>query len=99
MYILHIFVCVCRTAINGDFSVIAALHRSPLPENLASKVVCEFGFDIQKEETIQALLNKHRNDIKGVWNLAAPLSVDTAKDPSKAYDITVGGMERYLEFV
>lgn len=32
-----------------------------------------------------------------MWNLAAPLSVDTARDPSAAERITVGGMSNLLE--
>ena len=40
---------------------------------------------------------KHGHHLHGVWNLAAPLSVDTAKDPAKAHDVTVGGMRRLLE--
>ena len=31
-----------------------------------------------------------------VWNLAAPLSVETAADPDVARDVTVGGMEKLL---
>jgi len=81
----------------GDKSVIAALHRTPLPEYLASRCICEFGFNILDNETIVSLLAKYSKRIRGIWNLAAPLSVDTAKDPTKAHDITVGGMHRLLE--
>lgn len=83
--------------IYGDQSVIAALHRSPLPEHLVSRCICEFGFNILDNETIVALLAKYGKRIRGIWNLAAPLSVDTAKDPAKAHDVTVGGMRRLLE--
>jgi nucleoside-diphosphate-sugar epimerase len=80
----------------GPGSVVAALHRTPLPPHLASRCICEFGFDICKEETITALLAKYSGQLRAVWNLAAPLSVDTAKNPEKAHDITVGGMKRLL---
>jgi nucleoside-diphosphate-sugar epimerase len=83
-------------SIKGDKSVVAALHRTPLPSYLESRVICEFGFNIQSDETIRALLTKYKDTIEGIWNLAAPLSVDTAKDPDKAHDITVGGMSRLL---
>lgn len=81
---------------NGHQSVIAALHRSPLPEDLSPMVISEFGFDIQSPEAIRRVLDKHKDDIYAVWNLAAPLSVDTAKDPSAAERITVGGMGHLL---
>ena len=32
-----------------------------------------------------------------VWNLAAPLSVDTAKDPDIAYEVVVKGMKNLLQ--
>ena len=32
-----------------------------------------------------------------LWNLAAPLSVETAKNPSVAYDVVVKGMENILK--
>ena len=66
-----------------------ALHRTPLPEHIATGVICEFGFNIRDAESIRRLFEKHADKIDSVWNLAAPLSVDTAKDPTSAYDITV----------
>lgn len=81
---------------SGPLSVIAALHRSPLPDDIASAVISEFGFDIQNQEIIREILGKHKDDIYAIWNLAAPLSVDTAKDPMAAERITVGGMGNLL---
>mmetsp|Transcript_22134 Transcript_22134/g.32231 ORF Transcript_22134/g.32231 Transcript_22134/m.32231 type:complete len:336 (+) Transcript_22134:92-1099(+) len=81
---------------HGKHSVIAALHRSPLPDHLASDVICEFGFNIRDNQSIRAVFERHADSIDSVWNLAAPLSVDTAKDPSSAHDVTVGGMQRVL---
>jgi len=78
-------------------TTIAALHRTPLPEHVAQRSVCEFGFNIRDKESIRNIFQKHRDSIDSVWNLAAPLSVDTAKDPASAHDITVNGMERVLE--
>jgi dTDP-4-dehydrorhamnose reductase len=69
--------------------IIIALHRTPLPDHLASSVICEFGFNIRDNESIRKLFERHADKIDSVWNLAAPLSVDTAKDPTSAHDITV----------
>ncbi|KAH8072720.1 L-threonine 3-dehydrogenase [Aureococcus anophagefferens] len=59
-------------------------------------VTCEFGVDVRDEATIRAVVRKYKATLTTVWNLAAPLSVDTARDPSVARDVTVGGMERLL---
>ena len=82
----------------GDFTVIAAIRRTPLPTHLASRTHVVTGVDIRKPETLQKIFDEHPNmKVTTVWNLAAPLSVDTAKDPQAAHDITVGGMERLLK--
>jgi nucleoside-diphosphate-sugar epimerase len=73
-----------------------ALHRNPLPSHLCDHVICEYGFDVRSESSVNELFLKYKDQIKAVWNLAAPLSVDTAKDPSTAYDTTVEGMKRVL---
>ena len=70
---------------------------SPLPDDLAQHAICEFGFNIRDDASIRSIFEKHQGTIDAVWNLAAPLSVDTANDPTSAYDITVGGMRRVLE--
>jgi threonine 3-dehydrogenase len=80
----------------GPFSVVAALRNTRLPEPLASQVVCEYGVDVRDEASLRTLLSKHAASVGWVWNLAAPLSVDTAADPHAAHDVTVGGMERLL---
>jgi threonine 3-dehydrogenase len=80
----------------GPHSVIAALRSTPLPAEVAMNVICEYGFDIRDEEAIRSLFKKYSGTIVSVWNLAAPLSVDTANDPQSAYDITVGGMDKLL---
>ena len=80
----------------GNRTVIAAIHRTPLPNHIQDNVIVEAGFNIREEESIRRLFAKHGRYIQHVWNLAAPLSVDTAKDPSSAHDITVGGMQRVL---
>jgi nucleoside-diphosphate-sugar epimerase len=75
----------------------AALHRTPLPEDLRPCVLSEFGVDIQDRASVRALLDRYCGKIDVVWNLAAPLSVDTANDPDLAFRITVGGMRNVLE--
>jgi threonine 3-dehydrogenase len=80
----------------GPGSVVAALRTTTLPAALAPRVVCEFGVDVRSEASLRALFAKHAASTSWVWNLAAPLSVETAADPAVAHDVTVGGMERLL---
>eukprot|EP01048_Picozoa_sp_COSAG05_P017130 COSAG05_NODE_2295_length_3264_cov_2.986730_6_plen_169_part_00 len=84
------------TARSGPGSVVAGLRSTPLSPELAQDVICEFGIDVRNEDTIRALLQEYASTVDVIWNLAAPLSVDTAKDPTVAYDVVVGGMERLL---
>jgi threonine 3-dehydrogenase len=81
---------------DGPGSVIAALRTTPLPPALASQCTCVFGIDVCKEGTIAALFREHGASIHWVWNLAAPLSVETAADPQLARRTTVGGMSLIL---
>jgi len=40
---------------------------------------------------------EHADEHTTVWNLAAPLSVETAMDPAVAEAVTVGGMSKVLD--
>ena len=76
----------------GKGTVIAALRRTPLPADLADDVITEYGVDVCDPSSLERVIKSHAGTISCVWNLAAPLSVDTAKDPSHAWKVTVGGM-------
>jgi len=82
----------------GPKKVIAALHKSPLPRDIEENVICEFGIDVRFFDSLLALMEKYKDDgIECVWQLAAPLSVATAEDPTYAESVTVGGMENVLK--
>lgn len=80
----------------GD-RVIAADRVNFLPENV-KKVVSAFvpKVDVRDKSSLRAIFKKH-TDIHTVWNLAAPLSIETALDPSVAHAVTVGGMTNLLD--
>ena len=80
----------------GPNSVIAALRRTPLPASLSANVISHYGIDIRNQTSLDQLFAAHAHEIEAVWNLAAPLSVETAANPELARDVTVGGMERML---
>jgi hypothetical protein len=60
-------------------------------------VIEEFNIDLTKEQTITDLITKYSQDVGAIWNLAAPLSVETASDPNKSNDVTVKGFERLIK--
>ena len=53
--------------------------------------------DVRDKESLRQLFHDHADEHTTVWNLAAPLSVETAMDPEVAAAVTVGGMENVLE--
>lgn len=80
----------------GD-TVVAALRRTPLPDHLQTIVAAqEMNVDVRDVASLRKIFEKHPG-IHTVWNLAAPLSVETANDPSVARDVTMGGMKNILE--
>ena len=87
------------SAVHGRGSVIAALRKTPLPIGLESEtgVISEFGIDLRNASSIEVLLSKYGKEIFAIWNLAAPLSVESERDPSLAEDVTVGGMRRLIK--
>ena len=54
------------------------------------------GVNVCDVDALRALFREHADEHTIVWNLAAPLSVETAIDPAVAEAVTVGGMENVL---
>ena len=79
-----------------DIRVIAGLRRTPLEENLTNnaKLKCLFDVDCTDPQTLRRCFESEQ--INCVWNLAAPLSVETAQNPEHAYNVVVKGMENLL---
>ena len=81
---------------NGRGSVVCAVHRTPLPHSLSEAgVLTASGVDVRDAASLARVIAQF--EPTHVWNLAAPLSVDTDKDPALAHDITVGGMRRIID--
>jgi len=55
------------------------------------------GIDVCDADALFALFREHGDENTTVWNLAAPLSVETAMDPAVAEAVTVGGMGKVLD--
>ena len=50
---------------------------------------------MRDEESLKRVFDNHPC-VETVWNLAAPLSVETAMDPAVAEAVTIGGMANVL---
>ena len=86
---------VSALAARGD-RVIAVDKIAKLPEKIQAHVTAsETGVDVRDFEQLKALFQRHRF-VDTVWNLAAPLSVETALDPTLAEQVTVDGMRNLL---
>ena len=57
---------------------------------------CIGGIDVCDADVLRTLFRDHCDERTIVWNLAAPLSVETALDPALAEAVTVGGMQNVL---
>lgn len=53
--------------------------------------------DVCDGGALNTLFQDHADENTTVWNLAAPLSVETAMDPAVAEAVTVGGMRNVLD--
>mmetsp|Transcript_113051 Transcript_113051/g.258984 ORF Transcript_113051/g.258984 Transcript_113051/m.258984 type:complete len:361 (-) Transcript_113051:315-1397(-) len=89
-----------RTVIAADRRLVQ-YERSPLPPEIASLVIPAYGpggsgVDIRDEESLAHVVGSQTQPIATVWNLAAPLSVESAENPGIAMEVTVGGMEKLL---
>jgi len=59
--------------------------------------LCVGGVDVCDADGIRDLFRKHADETTTVWNLAAPLSVETALNPALAEQVTIGGMRNVLD--
>eukprot|EP01043_Picozoa_sp_COSAG02_P028987 COSAG02_NODE_1785_length_10940_cov_9.153399_12_plen_396_part_00 len=80
--------------------MIASDRMVTLPTSVQRSVgelgTCVGSVDVCNLEALRALFHEHADANTTVWNLAAPLSVETAHDPKLAEAVTVGGMANVL---
>jgi nucleoside-diphosphate-sugar epimerase len=68
-----------------------------LKRNMGALGTTVGGIDVCDGDALKALFREHADENTIVWNLAAPLSVETAIDPAVAEAVTVGGMSKVLD--
>ena len=90
--------CAALTArqtrvIAADRQTIAGSFARAMEKNRGT---CVGGVDVRDAAGLRRLFREHADENTTVWNLAAPLSVETALDPALAEAVTVGGMQNVL---
>lgn len=88
---------LCAALRMAGSEVIAADRLTYMPSSVkasASKFVG--GVDVRDAGALENLFREHADEDTSVWNLAAPLSVETAMSPEVAQEIVIGGMKNTL---
>eukprot|EP00658_Telonema_sp_P-2_P056003 TRINITY_DN44501_c0_g1_i1.p1 TRINITY_DN44501_c0_g1~~TRINITY_DN44501_c0_g1_i1.p1 ORF type:complete len:500 (+),score=99.64 TRINITY_DN44501_c0_g1_i1:160-1659(+) len=92
---------LCAALAARGHRVIASDRMPHLPEELQASIgemgTCVGSVDVRDRDSLQRLFREHGDANTTVWNLAAPLSVETALDPAVAEAVTVGGMKNILD--
>jgi threonine 3-dehydrogenase len=92
---------LCAALTARGHRVIASDRMDKLPGSLQRAMgdlgTCVGGVDVCDVETLRTLFEEHADENTTVWNLAAPLSVETALDPAVAEAVTMGGMRNVLQ--
>ena len=58
---------------------------------------CVGGVDVRDKDALAKLFKEHGGPETAVWNLASPLSVETALSPEVAQEVVIGGMKNTLD--
>ena len=92
---------LCQALTARGTRVVASDRTERLPASLrramGARGTWVGGIDVRDAAALRALFRDHADEDTLVWNLAAPLSIETAADPASAAAITVGGMENVLD--
>jgi threonine 3-dehydrogenase len=91
---------LCAALTARGHRVIATDRMETLPGSLKRSMgdlgTCVGSVDVRDAKVLKELFKTHADANTTVWNLAAPLSVETALDPDVAEAVTVGGMRNVL---
>ena len=91
---------LCEALTAKGHRVIASDRMVQLPGSIKRSMgdlgTCVGSIDVRDMDALRKLFQEHADSNTTVWNLAAPLSVDTALDPAVAEAVTVGGMKNVL---
>eukprot|EP00931_Biecheleriopsis_adriatica_P100878 TRINITY_DN7611_c0_g1_i1.p1 TRINITY_DN7611_c0_g1~~TRINITY_DN7611_c0_g1_i1.p1 ORF type:complete len:455 (-),score=68.63 TRINITY_DN7611_c0_g1_i1:248-1612(-) len=92
---------LCAALTDRGIRVIASDRMQHFPGSLVRSIgpsgTTVGGVDVCDRDALRELFRNHADENTIVWNLAAPLSVETAMDPAVAEAVTVGGMGNVLD--
>lgn len=91
---------LCAALAARGTRVIASDRMSQMPGSLQRSMGASGttvgSVDVCDAAALAALFRDHADERTTVWNLAAPLSVETALDPARAEAVAVGGMRNVV---
>ena len=89
---------LCAALSRAGADVVAADRMQFIPSTVKNAArTCIGGIDVRDKEAMKRLFRDHADENTTVWNLASPLSVETAMNPEVAQAVTIGGMKNTLE--
>lgn len=89
---------LCNALAAAGSKVIAADRMKHVPSTIRFVAeACVGGVDVRDKHALGRLFQEHCDENTTVWNLASPLSVETALSPEVAQEVVIGGMRNVLE--
>ena len=89
---------LCAALRNSGAEVIASDRHEHMPSTVKQVAnVLVGGVDVRDKEALGELFAQYGGPDTAVWNLAAPLSVETALNPEVSEAVTIGGMKNVLD--
>ena len=97
-----------KALLQKNCTVVALLRKTPLPDDPLfnfykdkKKLHIYKGVDVTSPSSLDRAFQQTQasigSPIQSIWNLAAPLSVETEGNPKRAREIVVGGMRNLLD--
>lgn len=89
---------LCAALSRAGAEVVAADRMQFIPSTVrATAHTCVGSIDVRDADALRTLFRDHADEHTTVWNLASPLSVETAMRPEIAEAVTIGGMTNTIE--
>ena len=89
---------LCNALSRAGAEVVAADRMQFIPSTVRYVASTSVGgIDVRDAGALRKLFKEQADENTTVWNLASPLSVETAINPDIAEAITIGGMTNVLE--
>lgn len=89
---------LCAAMTRAGTRVIAADRMKYMPSTIQAVADTSIGsVDVRDKEALKQLFRDYADETTTVWNLASPLSVETAMSPELAEAVVIGGMRNVLD--